>query len=168
MSGGDDDRGAGERPKRSWAEIDRLRDRPRGRRDERAPRGPAATARARAATQEYLKELDQKLFAKGAPGGAEGARLAAAVRAAQGTAGLADACRAYLDAVGPPRAPALLAAFLDTGERALQLAALAAVAEEIGADRLALTPGLRAQLRSLAEGLDDELAEAAEAALDAG
>jgi len=167
VSGGDD-RDGGERPKRSWAEIDRLRDRPRARRDERAPRGPAATARARAATKQYLEELDQKLFAKGAPGGAEGARLAAAVRAAQGTAGLTDACRAYLDAVGPPADPALLAAFLDTGARDLQLAALAAVAEGSGAGRLALGPGLRARLRSLAQGLDDGLAEAAEAALEAG
>ena len=164
---GDDDR-EGERPKRSWAEIDRLRDRPRARRDERAPRGPAATARARAATKQYLGELDQKLFAKGAPGGAEGARLAAAVHAAQGTAGLTDACRAYLDAVGPPSEPALLAAFLDARERGVQLAALAAIGAGVGAGRLALSPGLRAQLRTLAEGLDDELAEAAEAALATG
>lgn len=166
MSGGDDERG--ERPKRSWAEIDRLRDQPRARRDERAPRGPAATARAQAATKQYLAELDQKLFAKSAPGGAKGASLAAAVRAAQGTPGLADACRAYLDAVGPPSEPALLAAFLDSGEPALQHAALAALAEGVAAGRIALSPGLRAQLRTLAEGSDDELAEAAEAALRAG
>jgi hypothetical protein len=168
VSGGDDDRDAGERPRRSGAEIDRLRDRPRARRDERAPRGPAATARAQAATKQYLAELDQKLFAKGAPGGAAGARLAAAVRAAQGSAALVDACRAYLDALGPPADPALLAAFLDSGERALQRAALGALAGEGGGERVALTPGLRSRLRSLAEGLDDELAEAAEAALAAG
>jgi hypothetical protein len=165
VSGGDGERESGERPKRSWAEIDRLRDRPRARRDERAPRGPAATARAQAATKQYLAQLDERLFAKGTPGGAAGARLAEAVRAAQGSAGLTDACRAYLDALGPPADPALLAAFLDTGERALQLAALAALAAP---GRTALGAGLRSRLRSLAEGLDDELAEAAEAALGAG
>jgi hypothetical protein len=162
---GDDERERGERPKRSWAEIDRLRDRPRARRDERTPRGPAATARAQAATKQYLAELDQKLFAKGAPGGATGARLAAAVRAAQGTPGLADACRAYLDAVGAPSEPALLAAFLDTGAPELQRAALAALAEGVAGGRIALSAGLRAQLRTLADGPDDELAEAAEAVL---
>jgi hypothetical protein len=90
------------------------------------------------------------------------------VHAAQGTAGLTDACRAYLDAVGPPSEPALLAAFLDARERGVQLAALAAIGAGVGAGRLALSPGLRAQLRTLAEGLDDELAEAAEAALATG
>src|SRR5690606_8625829 len=100
VSGGGDDRD--ERPRLSWSEIDRLRDRPRARRDERTPRGPAATARARAATRQYLASIDEKLFAKGAPGGARGAQLAAAVRAAQGTPGLADACRAYLEALGAP------------------------------------------------------------------
>jgi hypothetical protein len=163
MSGDDDH----DRPKRSWAEIDRQRDRPRARRDERAPRGPAATARARAATQQYLHEIDRKLFAKGSPGGAAGAQHAAAVRAAQGTPGLTDACRAYLEALGPPGDPGLLAAFLDARDRDIQLAALAALAEGIGAGRIAPSAGLRAQLRTLAEGLDDALAEAAEAALAA-
>lgn len=167
MSGGGE-RDDGERPRRSWAEIDRLRDRPRTRREERAPRGPAATARAQAATQQYLHEIDRKLFAKrGARGGAEGARLAEAVRAALGTPGLTDACRAYLDALGPPGDPALLAAFLDARDRGLQLAALAALAEGVGAGRIAPGAGLRAQLRTLAEGLDDALAEAAEDVLAA-
>jgi len=167
VSGGDDREG-GERPKRSWAEIDRLRDRPRARRDERAPRGPADAARARAATRQYLQELDRKLFAKSAPGGAAGARLAAAVRDAQGTPALTEACRAYLDAVGPPADAALLAAFLDARERGIQLVALGALAEGVGAGRIALGAGLRAQLRSLAAGPDDELSEAAEAVLAAG
>jgi hypothetical protein len=160
---GSDEHDPGERPKRSWAEIDRLRDRPRARRDERAARGPADTAHARAATKQYLAELDRKLFDRGAAGGSEGARLAAAVRAAQGSAGAADACRAYLDVAGAPSDPALLSAFLDTGVRELQLVALRALIE--GGARVPPGGGLRSQLRTLAEGLDDELAEAAEAAL---
>lgn len=162
---GDDPRD--ERPKRSWAEIDRLRDRPRARRDERGSRAPADSALGRAAAQQYLKKLDRNLFAKGGSGGAESERLAAAVRAALGTPALTDACRAYLEALGPPRDAALLAAFLDARDRGLQGAALDALRAERVAGRLELTAGLRAQLRSLAEGLDDELAEAAEAALEA-
>ena len=54
---------------------------------------------------------------------------------------------------------ALIAAFLDARDRAMQLAALGALA---AVDRVALTPGLRSQLRVLAAGVDDELAERAE------
>jgi hypothetical protein len=160
VSGGDRD--DGDRPRRSWAEIDRMRDRPRARRDEHAPRG-SGDPLSRAAAQQYLKKLDRNLFARGGKG--DGERLAAAVRAALGTPGLTDACRAYLDALGPPEEPALLAAFLDARDAAIQLAALGAIEAGLAAGRLALGSGLRAQLRTLAEGLDDALAEAAEAAL---
>lgn len=162
----DDDRG--ERPKRSWAEIDRLRDKPRARRDPRTARDPADTPRARDAAQQYLKKLDQQLFAKGTPAGSDAARLATAVREALGTPGLTDACRAYLDALGPPTDAALLAAFLDARERGVQLAALGALRDGLAAGRLGLSAGLRAQLRRISEGLDDELAETAQNALAAG
>ena len=58
-----DDRDRDERPRRSWREIDQMRDGSRGRSgDERRPRGAAAEARAKAATQQYLKHADE-LFA---------------------------------------------------------------------------------------------------------
>jgi len=157
-----------ERPKRSWAEIDRLRDKPRARRDSQTARDPADTPRARDAAQQYLKKLDQQLFAKGKTAGSEAEGLAKAVREALGTPGLTDACRAYLDALGPPADAALLAAFLDARERGVQLAALEALRDGLTAGRLGLTAGLRAQLRSLSGGSDDELAELAEFALAAG
>jgi len=157
---GDDERG--ERPRLSWSELDKRRDRPRSRTPERVPRGAAAEARSRSATQSYLAKLDQQLFGKGAKGGAAGSRLAAAVRDARGTPALADACRAYLEQIGPPRDAALVAAFLDAPDRALVLAALDALAAEVAARRIALTPGLRSQLRVLAAGSDDELASRAE------
>jgi hypothetical protein len=162
MSGGGDD---GERPRRSWSEIDRLRDQPRARRDDAAARGSGDALRGRAAAQQYLRKVERGLFGKK---GGEPERLAAAVRDALGTPALADACRAYLDALGPPADPALLSAFLDAPDRALQLAALEAIAERAAAGRLALGAGLRAQLRTLAAGSDDALAEAADAALAAG
>jgi hypothetical protein len=156
---GDDDRE--DRPRLSWSEIDRRRDRPRGRRDDAEPRGPAATARSRAATASYLRKLDQHLFAKDSKASDPASRLAGEVRDALGTPALTDACRAYLAEAGVPADPALLSAFLDARDRAVQLAALGALADP----ERTLTSGLRAQLRTLAEGLDDELAEAAEAAL---
>lgn len=152
----DDDR---ERPRKSWREIDRARDGTGTRREERAPRGAAAQARSKRATQEYLKQIDG-LFAQD-QGGAEGERLAQAVRDAHGTPELADACAAYVEAVGMPDDPALLALFLDSGRRELVLAALRALGplREAGAD---FSGGLQSQLRMLANGMDDELAELAE------
>lgn len=161
MSGDERD----ERPRRSWSEIDRARDRPRRRDEAPRPRGPAAAARAQAATRQYLAAVERQLFARpGAPASPAGARLAAAVRAAVGTPALDDACRAYLEQVGPPAEPALASAFLDARDRALRLAALRALAGAPPAG--AFGAGLRAQLRMLADGLDDELAEAAEAVLE--
>ncbi|RIL02608.1 MAG: hypothetical protein DCC71_16145 [Proteobacteria bacterium] len=167
MSGRDGDGDGderGERPRLSWSELDRRRDKPRSATPERRPRGAAAEARSRSATQSYLKKLDSQLFGKGGQGGRDGgaAKLAAAVRDALGTAALADACRAYLAQCGPPRDAALLAAFLDARDRDVQLAALGALEEEMRADRIAPSAGLRSQLRVLAEGSDDELAERAE------
>ena len=158
MSGRDED-DRGERPKLSWSELDKRRDKPRSHTSERRPRGAAAEARAASATQSYLKKLDQQLFAKAGKSATPSSRLAAAVRDARGTPGLDDACRAYLAEVGPPADAALIAAFLDARDRAVRLAALGALAD---ASRVALTPGLRSQLRVLAEGADDELAERAE------
>ena len=166
MSGDDDSRD--ERPRRSWSEIDKMRDRPRTRSDERRPRGAAAEARSRAATQHYLKKLDSHLFAKTPGRSASDRGHGDRVRAALGTPGLADACRAYLAELGPPTDPALLSAFLDAPDRELRRAGLRALAERSAAGELALTAGLRSQLRMLAEGLDDELAEVAEEVLGGG
>lgn len=156
----DDDRE--DRPRPSWSELDKRRGKPRPSTPERKPRGAAAEALSRSATQSYLKKLDSQLFSKTGAGGAPAAKLAAAVRDALGTPDLDAAARAYLDQIGPPREVALVAAFLDARDRTLRLAALAAWAEEIGAGRGTPTPGLRAQLRTLAAGADDELADRAE------
>lgn len=160
MSGDD-----GERPRLSWSEIDKRRDRG-GRRDERErrPRGAAAEARSRAASQSYLKKLDAALFAKGAAGG-RGEPLARAVREAHGTPGLADACAAYLAALGPPQDAALAALFLDAPRREIVLAGLAGLAALARAGGLEIGRALRGQLRMHAEGSDDEVASAADALL---
>ena len=160
MSGADDERG--DRPKLSWSELDKRRGKARSHTDERRPRGAAAEALAAKAAQSYLKKLDQQLFAKGGKSASAASKLADAVRDALGTPALDDACRAYLAEVGAPATPPLVAAFLDAHDRALRLVALEALGEVGAAAGVALTPGLRSQLRVLAEGSDDELAERAE------
>lgn len=161
-----DERDSGDRPRLSWREIDQRRDRPRHASDEQRPRGPGAEKRARAATQRYLKEIDRAFFAPGGSRTPEERRLADAVREAQGTPHLAEACRAYLAALGPPQDAALLAAFLDARAPDVVRAALEALGERATSGALELTPGLRSQLRLLESEADDEIAELAEEILE--
>lgn len=162
MSGDD-----GERPRLSWSEIDKRRDRAGGRRDAQGPhpRGAEAEARSRLASKSYLREAEAKLF--GAEnGGPRGERLARAVREAHGTADLAGACAAYVAELGPPRDASLAAVFLDAGEREGVLAGLAGLAALRGEGRLEPSRALRGRLRLLAEDPDDEIASAAEAIVE--
>jgi hypothetical protein len=157
------DRDEDEGPRRSWSEIDKLRDRPFSRRSasERRPRGAAAEARSRAATRQYLEKAGEALFSRD-PGGARGEALARGIRAARGTPELAAACRGYLEEVGPPRDPALAGLFLEAPARDVAQVGLEALAQAVAEGRAALTPGMRTRLRMLARGPDDELAGAAE------
>jgi hypothetical protein len=156
----DDDRpGFLDRDKKSFSELDRMRREKRGRAEPGRPK-PADPARVTAATKQYLKEIDS-LFAKG-KGGAEGERLARAAREARGTPGLAAACRAYRDAVGAPSDAALVACFLEAGDPELVGVGLEALRAAREAGHLEVTPGLRTQLRMLAQDADDAVATAAE------
>jgi hypothetical protein len=155
-----------ERPRRSWREIDQMRDRASGRRDrDERPRGPAAEARARGATQQYVRKLDA-LFSR-SKGGAAGEEHAKAVRDAHGTPELAAACRAYMAALGPPDDASLLSLFLDARDAALVAEVLEAMEERVRAGSLVLAGGLRTQLRMLADDPDDRVAELAESLLRA-
>jgi hypothetical protein len=156
--------GDDERPRLSWSEIDRRRDRAGGRREAQGPRprGAAAEARARQAAQSYLRAAEAKLFGAG-PDGPRGDRLARAVRDAHGTPGLDAACAAYVAELGPPRDAALAGVFLDADAREAVLAGLAGLATLRDAGGLALSRALRGRLRHLADGPDDEIASAAEA-----
>ena len=161
MSRDDDDR---PRERLSWREIDKRRGGAR-RTEERRPQSAAEQARASAATKAYTKQLDA-MFVKG-KGGAEGERLARAMRDARGTADFAAACRAYRDAVGLPEETAQLSLFLDSGDPELVLAALAALRAAHGAGKLQASSGLRTQLRLLAQDPNDAVAEDAETLLAA-
>ena len=117
MSG--DARESGERPRRSWREIDQMRDGTR-RRDE------------------HSRPLSK----------------------------VAQACRAYREALGMPSNRSLLTLFLDSDDQELVLAGLDALS---GAQRqagLEVSAGLKSQLRVLAQGFDDAVAEAAEELLE--
>jgi hypothetical protein len=162
VSGGDDDRP--EREKRSWREIDRMRDGSRASSEPR-PRAAAAEARARSATKQYLKEIDG-LFAPD-KAGSEAARFAHAMRDAHGTPGLAAACRAYRDALGVPDDPTLLSLFLDSDAPDLISEALEQLLALHRAGNLEVSSGLRSQLRILAQHADDRVAEGAEDLLEA-
>lgn len=99
-------------------------------------------------------------------GGQAGKALADAVRAAHGTSDLTDACRAYLDGVGPPKDPQLLSIFLDADDKALRIEALDALLRQKAADALELDGGLKRQVRILSEDFDDDLASRAEELLE--
>jgi hypothetical protein len=164
MSRDDDRPGFLDRDKKSFSELDRLRRERRGSGEAGRAAGPAQKARLESAKKQYLKQIDS-LFAAG-EGGAEGERLAAAVRDARGTPGLAAACRAYRDAVGAPGDAALVSCFLDAGEPELVIAGLEALRAGRAAGRIELLPGLRTQLRMLAHSSDDAVASAAEELLE--
>jgi hypothetical protein len=163
VSGRDDDRPSWhEREKKSFSELDRQR---RERRDGREPRpaSAASQARTRAATERYLDQIDGLFSSE--KGGAEGGRLAQAVRDARGSAGLAGACRAYAERVGPPAEARLIECFLEADERDVVLVGLEALRVAPGRE---VSAGIRTQLRMLAEHPDDDVASAAEALLERG
>lgn len=160
----DDDRPSwADREKKSFSELDRLRR--EGRSGQRPPGDERARARADAASKRYRKELDS-LFAKD-QGGAEGQRLARAMRDAHGTPELAGACRAHRDAVGIPRDPSDLGIYLDCGDPELVVAALEALLELHQSGSLSAGSGLSSQIRMLSQDSDDGIAGAAEDLLEA-
>jgi hypothetical protein len=149
---------------RSWNDGDKLsfseRDRRRregGGRDE--GRQPDAGFGQEQASSRYLKKLDG-LFAKPT---AERSNLEASLRAAHGTAGLVDACRAYRDALGFPSQPALIGMFLDSDDSELMIGVLDWLhGQSASGEELEMSGGLRSQLRMLIDGRDSVVAGLAE------
>lgn len=134
------------------------------RREERRPRGRAAEALARNATDQYLKKLDATVFAAGKRGGGAGEALGKAVLDGRGSPDFDTHCRAYLDELGPPADASLISAFLDARDTRIRVEALAALGVQIDAG-LKPERALRNQVHALADDFDDALAEAAEEVL---
>jgi hypothetical protein len=152
-----DDRSWIDREKKSFSELDRQRREGRSN-EERRPTDQATRQRSAAATKQYLREV-QGAFAGGRK--AEVEKLAGAMRDAHGTPGLADACRAYQAIAGLPDSAPLISLYLDTRDRELILAGLAALRAGREKASVKVTSGLRSQLRTFSEDRDDEIAEAA-------
>ena len=110
-----------------------------------------------------MKQIDG-LFSSGSVATSEA--LATALLDARGTPGLADACRAYREAVGPPTQPREISCFLDAEAPDVLLAGLAGARAAQEAQSLEMSAGLRTQLRMLADHADDAVAEEAEALLE--
>ena len=96
----------------------------------------------------------------------DGKALAGAVREAHGTVGLPAACRAYLGALGAPRALDLVSICLDAGDKEVSVSVLEELLRQKRSRGLALEGGLKRQIRLLAEDFDDDLASLAEDLLE--
>jgi len=161
MSG--DDKNWLDREKLSFAELDRRRrDRDQSG-DVREPRNRADRERSDAASKQYRKEVEG-LFAGGNK--AEREQLATAMRDAHGTPALADACRAYHAAGGPPEDARLASLFLDTGDPEVILLGFEALRTGAEKGTITLSGSLRSQLRILAEDSNDAVADGAEELLE--
>lgn len=151
---------------RSWNDGDKLSfsERDRRRREGRSSREHQPTgvskAKEEAVTKHYVKQLDG-LFSK-TKGSGETEKLAAAIRVAHGTSGLADACRQYREVLGLPDDAALLGMFLDSGDAELVVGGLKALQAACEVAGFKVSGGLRSQIRMLAEDPDGEVAELAE------
>jgi hypothetical protein len=154
-----DDRSWNDGDKLSFSERDRMRREGRSSEDRR-PRG-VSPAKAEDMSKKYIKKLDG-LFSKD-KGAAEVEKLAAALRAAHGTSGLAAACREYRDAAGFPGDASLLGMFLDSGDPELVVGGLEALQAARQSGAWTASGGLRSQIRMLADDPNDEIAELAEA-----
>jgi len=150
---------AGDDRKLTYSERDRLRRDGGGR-----PKSGRAREEDEERSQEALKVADS-LFTH-EKGGEEGKVLASAVRDAHGSPELPGACRAYFDAVGPPRTAELASIFLDAGEKDMSVAVLDDLLRQKDAGDLELGGGLKRQIRLLSEDFDDDLASRAEDLLE--
>lgn len=148
-----------DRPKLTYSERDRLRREGRSQGEAR-PKGRHAEAKARRASEQYVKEIDS-LFTD-APGGQEGDALAEAMRAAHGSAELPQACRLYRAAVGFPEDAELATLFLDSSDEELVVGQLETLLAAVEAGRLSPTGSLRSQISILAEDFNDAVASVAE------
>lgn len=149
--------------KRSWKEIDQMRDGSRREEHER-PRNAAQQERSEQATQSYLKEIDKLFTSTGRS--AEAEALIKSLRDAHGTPELAEVCRTFRNALGMPSDPALLSIFLDSNEPEFVIAALETVGTLLGNGAVELGKGIQSQLRVLAQDFNNDIAEIAEEILE--
>ena len=149
--------------KRSWKEIDQMRDGSR-REDRERPRNAAAQERSEQATQSYLKEIDKLFTSTGRS--AEAEALVKSLRDAHGTPELPEVCRSFRDQLGMPDDTTLLSIFLDSNEPEFMVAALETLVTLLGSNEIELSKGIQSQLRVLAQDFNNDVAEIAEEILE--
>ena len=149
--------------KRSWKEIDQMRDGTR-REDRERPRNAAAQERSEQATQSYLKEIDKLFTSTGRS--AEAEALVKSLRDAHGTPELPEVCRSFRDQLGMPDDTTLLSIFLDSNEPEFMVAALETLVTLLGSNEIELSKGIQSQLRVLAQDFNNDVAEIAEEILE--
>ncbi len=144
----------------SWKEIDQLKGQSRMSQPHRTPRGSKAKARAKEATKEYLKRAD-RLFS-GPSDGAQARNFAKEIGTKRGQSDFDDACRAFIHEYGTPADLELASIFLDSEDDEVITSGLKGLLIVQGKSGLALTSGLRARLRTLAQHSLDHIAYSAE------
>ena len=149
--------------KLSYSERDRLRREGGG---QGGGRGLNRQQRALEAERSRLALESADALFSGEQGGEAGKALAAAVREAHGTPGLAEACRSYLAEIGLPTAPDLASIFLDAGDKTISVSVLDALLAQKAKGALEIGGGLKRQIRILSEDFDDDLASRAEELLE--
>lgn len=149
--------------KRSWKEIDQMRDGSR-RDDSDRPRGAASQQRSEQATQSYLKELDKLFTSTGRSPEVEA--LVKGLRNAHGTPELPEVCRAFRDELGMPGEVGLLSIFLDSNDAELVVAALETLLALSAQGDIELGKGIQSQLRVLSQDFNNDIAEIAEEILE--
>ena len=149
--------------KRSWKEIDQMRDGTHRGEHER-PRNAAAQERSEQATQTYLKEIDKLFTSTGRS--AEAEALVKSLRDAHGTSELPEVCRTFRDQLGMPREAVLLSIFLDSNEPEFVIPALETLGVLLSSNEVELSKGIQSQLRVLAQDFNNDIAEIAEEILE--
>ena len=155
MASEDDDR-----PKRSWREIDAMREKSGQRRDERA--SPSGRGERSQAYRSYKTQLN-RLFDGGALPEALGGKLeesgiareakqkkelAAVVVAAKSTTAMQSALAQYQAAFGPPDEEEVLATLLGTDNEAMVLEAIAGIGRLQSDGRLKRGASLKARIKT--------------------
>ena len=151
---------SGDDRKPTFSELDRRR------REGGSGGGQRAREQDSRRTRDALAAADALFAEADEPRDQAGKALADAVRAAHGTPDLAAACRAYLGALGAPRALDLVSICLDAGDKEVSVSVLEELLRQKRSRGLALEGGLKRQIRLLAEDFDDDLASLAEDLLE--
>jgi len=157
-----------DRPRKSWRERDRQKDRSQHRREE--PSAGVSSRRREQSQKSYRARLD-RLFDSGrmgrliednagSDGGAERLKLLKAITTAEGRAAVTAAVDAYLTQYDPPADVEVLAKLLEHRDAQVQLDGMRRLREALSTERPRRTRAIIGQLKLIGDTSDDEQAQA--------